>query len=124
MIQNCLFVMIGGAVGALMRYGVARLCAGVTVLSMPIGTFLVNIAGCFLLGLLTGYGEMHSGTSRGLLLMLTVGVCGAFTTFSTFSGETIKMMESGHQFAALLYVSASIIVGFLLFWAGKCLIAD
>lgn len=111
--------MIGGAIGALMRYGVSRLCAGVMLLTMPIGTLMVNLIGCFVLGLLTAFAEQHTALPRGVMLMLTVGVCGAFTTFSTFSAESIKMMENGHVFTALLYVTISIVMGFLLFFAGK-----
>ena len=111
--------MIGGALGALCRYGVGLLCAGVRVLSLPFGTFAVNVAGCFVLGLLTGLGERHTGIPPQLMLLLTTGFCGAFTTFSTFSSETVKACESGHALQALLYVAASIIIGFLLFWIGE-----
>lgn len=121
---NCIYVMLGGAVGALMRYGVSRLCAGVTWLAMPLGTLAVNLIGCFVLGLLTGIAEQHTNLPRGVMLMLTVGLCGAFTTFSTFSAETIRMMESGHHASALLYITASIILGFLLFWGGKELLLN
>lgn len=121
MIQNCLFVMLGGAVGALLRYGISRLMAGITLLSMPLGTLLVNIAGCFLLGWLTGIAQVHSNASRPLMLMLTVGLCGAFTTFSTFSAENIKLLENGQLLSTLLYTAASIFLGFLLFWFGKSL---
>lgn len=114
--------MIGGAIGALMRYGVSRICAGVTFLTMPIGTLVVNLIGCLLLGLLTGFAQQYASLPRGVMLMLTVGVCGAFTTFSTFSAESIKMMENGQMLTSFLYVSASIIIGFLLFFAGKHLV--
>lgn len=120
--MNCIYVMIGGAIGALMRYGVSRLCAGVTFLTMPIGTLFVNLAGCFLLGLLTGLAEHQNTLPRGLMIMFSVGVCGAFTTFSTFSAESIKMTENGQMLTALLYVTVSIVFGFLLFFAGKQII--
>lgn len=114
MIQNCLYVMMGGALGALLRYVVAQLTAGIRVLEMPVGTFVVNVAGCFVLGVLTGLG--HSG---GVWLLLTVGVCGAFTTFSTFTAETVRAVETGHVWQAALYVGTSVSLGFLLFWWGK-----
>lgn len=119
MFQNCLYVMAGGAIGALLRYCVAQLCANVRVLTLPIGTFIVNLLGCLLLGLLTGLAESHSNAPRPLMLMLTVGVCGAFTTFSTFSSETIKAAEAGMAWQAALYVATSLAFGFLLFWWGK-----
>lgn len=121
MLRNCIYVMLGGAIGALLRYCVSQLFADVRFFAMPVGTFLVNIIGCFVLGLLTGI-----GTTRGAqpyMLLLTVGVCGAFTTFSTFTGETIKAAEAGHALQAAAYVALSISLGFLLFWWGKHIVA-
>lgn len=120
MLRNCIYVMLGGAIGALLRYCVSQLLADVRFFAMPIGTFLVNLVGCFALGLLTGIGETRG--AQPYMLLLTVGVCGAFTTFSTFSGETVKAAESGNALQAAVYVALSIAVGFLLFWTGKHLV--
>lgn len=120
--NSCIYVMIGGAIGALMRYGVSRLCASISLLTMPIGTLTVNLLGCFVLGMLTGVAEQHTSLPREWMLLLTVGVCGAFTTFSTFSAESIKMMENGQLLAALLYATASVVIGFLFFYLGKQLL--
>ena len=124
--MNSLLVMIGGALGALSRYGVGQWLAGNRWLSMPLGTLAVNLAGCLLLGLLTAVGERHlplpclsEPQSRQLLLLLTTGFCGAFTTFSTFSGETIKALESGLLWQSLAYATVSIVGGLLLFWCGR-----
>lgn len=114
-----LYVMIGGAIGALMRYSASKLLAGICFFSMPLGTFIINIIGCFLLGILTGMGEHCPTLPRNLLLMLSVGVCGAFTTFSTFSSEMVKTMETGHITTAIFYAIASVSIGILLFWIGK-----
>lgn len=111
--------MLGGALGALLRYGVGLACANVRVLTLPVGTLVVNVAGCFILGLLTALAEQHAVQHRALMLMLSVGFCGAFTTFSTFSAETVKAAEGGHFSAALLYVAASITIGFAMFCGGK-----
>lgn len=119
MIQNCLYIMLGGAVGALMRYGIGQLCQSVRLWGLPVGTLAANLLGCLLLGILTAVAEHHTCIPRPVVLMLTVGVCGAFTTFSTFSSETIRMMEGGHVLMAMGYVAASVCVGFLLFWVGK-----
>lgn len=112
---------MGGAIGALLRYIVAQCCTGIRLLTLPVGTLAVNLAGCLLLGLLTGLGESHTNIPRHILLMLTVGVCGSFTTFSTFSAETIKALEAGHIWQSALYVATSVTIGFLLFWGGKAL---
>lgn len=127
--MNAIFVMIGGALGALSRYGVAQMLSGIKFISMPIGTLTVNLVGCLLLGVLTAVSEKHlplpfldEQQSRQLMLLLMTGFCGAFTTFSTFSAETIKVMDEGFVWQPLLYVLISVTVGFLLFWCGKNLI--
>lgn len=120
--QNCLFVMMGGALGALLRYAVGQSLAGFRLLTLPVGTLAVNIIGCLILGLLTGLAEANVPLPRHLFLMLTTGFCGAFTTFSTFSAETIKAAENGRLWLAALYVAASLIIGFLCFWWAKGLL--
>lgn len=111
--------MLGGAIGALLRFLVAQACAHVRVLTLPVGTFIVNLLGCLFLGVLTGIAEHHPTLPRPVMLMLSVGVCGAFTTFSTFSAETIKAAEAGQMWQAFGYVVASLSFGFLLFCWGK-----
>lgn len=128
--MNYLLVMIGGALGALCRYGVGQLLACVRVASLPVGTLTVNLLGCIILGLLTGMAERNlpfpaltPEHSRQLLLLLTVGFCGAFTTFSTFSGETVKALEAGLLWETVGYVMVSVGVGVLLFWFSRNLVA-
>lgn len=120
--MNYVFVMIGGAFGALIRYLVACLCSQLSVLPLPISTFFVNVTGCFALGVFTAWGESSSNISHGLIVLLSVGLCGAFTTFSTFSADTIHMIDEGRIFEAVLYILASIGVGFSLFYIGRNLI--
>lgn len=119
--MNYIYVMIGGAIGAVLRYGIARLCVQCAVMNVPVGTFVVNAAGCFLLGLISALAEVCPGLPRGLVLMLTAGMCGAFTTFSTFSAETISLLDGGRILAAMGYVVASIGIGLLFFVAGRSL---
>lgn len=119
MIKNILFIMLGGAIGSTLRYLVGILCANSKLGNWPMGTFLVNIIGCLIMGILFGVGERFTSFPRELYLMLTVGLCGAFTTFSTFSADSIRLMETGQWFMALVYIVGSILVGFLLFFAGR-----
>ena len=121
MFNNLIFVMIGGAVGASLRYSVGLLTSGIRFLNMPVGTITVNLLGCLILGALMGLTERYTGIPKPLVLMLTTGLCGAFTTFSTFSAETINAMENGHLVSSLIYLVVSIIFGLLLFWVGKAL---
>lgn len=96
-LRNLLLVGAGGAVGAMMRYGVTLLCVAWQC-SATWGTLMVNVVGSFAIGLLTG--SVH-GTQW--LLFATVGLCGGFTTFSTFSMQTLALLQSGQYGQAVLY---------------------
>ena len=120
MFQNLIFVMLGGAVGAALRYLVGLCCAQWSTNAFPFSTLIVNVLGCFLLGILCSLGERYIGFGNtSAYLMLSVGLCGAFTTFSPFSAETLRLLDSGHFFLALLYLLVSILAGFLLFYLGR-----
>lgn len=114
--------MLGGAVGAALRYLVGLLCAHWYTNTFPFGTLIVNCLGCLLLGLLLGLAERytHLGGSSAYLF-LTVGVCGAFTTFSSFSADTFRLMDSGNWLFALAYLTATLVLGFLLLYLGRTL---
>lgn len=123
MIKNFIWVMGGGAIGAALRYGIGLLLPSSKFANLPISTFVVNIIGCFLLGMLIGLGQKYTNFSGGPYLLFTVGLCGAFTTFSTFSADTFRLMEGGNHFAAFGYVILSIIICFLFFFIGRKIIA-
>ena len=108
----------GGALGAMLRYGLSL----VTVRSaFPFMTFLTNVTGAVLIGFLVGMASQAKQPSQGLLLFLKTGFCGGYTTFSTFSLETVTLLE-GKQFAAgCLYAGASLAFCLLGVWAGKML---
>lgn len=105
-------VAIAGAIGSVARYGVAiamRTAAarGAVPDGWPIGTFIVNIVGCFLIGVFLRTTADGTVTRTAL----TVGLCGGFTTFSAFSVETLAMVEQGRPVRALVYVGASVMLG-------------
>ena len=104
MIKNILLVGLGGAVGAMLRYGVTLLCNAISW-STNLGTFLVNIIGSFAMGFLV---SCCSGSPW--LLMATVGICGGFTTFSTFSMQSVTLLQQGKYGMAALYILGTIIV--------------
>lgn len=123
MLKNILFVMLGGSLGAACRYMLGVACSHCRFVSFPIGTFVVNVLGCFFLGLLMGCGQKSCpALSQTAYLMLTVGFCGAFTTFSTFTADTFHLMESGRYFATAAYLVLSVVLGFLLFYLGRKLV--
>lgn len=122
MLRNLIYVMAGGALGAALRYGVGLMCSHVRLMNMPVGTLTVNLIGCLALGMLLGLGERLGIADSGKMLMLTVGVCGAFTTFSTFSAETVRAMENGQLWQAVAYVTLSVAGGLMLMWLGKMIV--
>ena len=104
MIKNILLVGLGGAIGAMLRYGVTLLCNAINW-STNLGTFLVNIIGSFAMGLLV---SCCGGSPW--LLMATVGICGGFTTFSTFSMQSVTLLQQGKYGMAALYILGTVIV--------------
>lgn len=110
---NFLAVGIGGALGAMARYGLGAFVAGKWIQSFPLHTFLINISGAFLLGFLNTIFLDKLTVSPELRIALTVGFLGAFTTFSTFGYETIILIKEGSITTAGLYTLSSIIIGFL-----------
>ena len=118
---HCIFVAIGGALGATCRYLISQALAGAAGL-FPLGTLLINLFGSFLIGVFTELSGNLGQINPTLSLMLTVGLCGGFTTFSTFSLETLKLIESGHYALATSYAFMSVflcIIGVIL---GKSII--
>lgn len=113
-----LLLIVFGCAGTLARYALEGLVQYRTGTSFPTGTLAVNLSGCFLLG---GVGEF--ALERLVIppdwrIAMTIGFFGAFTTFSSFSWETVHMLEDGEWARALLYVSLSVIGGLLLMLAG------
>lgn len=119
MLKNILFVMLGGSLGAVSRYLVGLGCSHWRFASLPLGTFVVNVLGCFLMGILMGCAQKSTALSETTYLLLTVGFCGAFTTFSTFTADAFRLMDSGRCWTALAYMTLSIVVGMLLFFIGR-----
>ena len=117
--RELLFVFVGGGTGSVLRYLVGRWFDSVVC---PWGTFAVNIVGCFLIGLLGTWIARHSLPVE-FRLLLIVGLCGGFTTFSTFSNEALTMMRSGQLLQCLVYVSCSIVAGFAATYLGARLMA-
>ncbi|MBR5687000.1 MAG: fluoride efflux transporter CrcB [Prevotella sp.] len=104
--KDILLVGAGSFFGGIARYAVSLVYkwggAG-----FPVGTFLVNIAGCFLIGLCMALLGRHAH----LNLLLSVGFCGGFTTFSTFSKESLQLLEAGDYLTFILYLAGSVVLG-------------
>jgi CrcB protein len=117
--QKILLVLLGGAIGTGLRYGFANLI-NVTLRhpQFPYGTFIINVSGSFVMGLLAACFEARASASEVYRAALMTGVLGGYTTFSSFSLETYSLMRDGRADAALLYVSASVLLGLASVWAG------
>jgi CrcB protein len=124
MLQNILIVGVGSFIGGVLRY-IISLCMRNASAEFPWATLLVNIVGCFAIGLIYGLFARHTTTSHQLCLLLTTGVCGGFTTFSTFANESFQMLQNGNIAGFIAYVTTSIFVGIALialtFWLVKIL---
>jgi len=107
---NILIVGAGGCIGAILRYLVGMIPLNQTD-GFPIKTLCINIVGSFVIGLVAAYSVKHSECSQSLQLFLKVGICGGFTTFSSFALETTQLMEKGDLLHALLYTCISIVLG-------------
>lgn len=112
-------VGLGGALGAMLRYSISLYINTVTPDNgFPFGTLAVNMLGCLALGTLSSYVDSHTSFSPQLHMMLTVGIFGALTTFSTFSHETITLFKTGEIMLAGGYMLAQLTLGFLMVWVG------
>ncbi|MFJ9584410.1 fluoride efflux transporter CrcB [Streptomyces acidicola] len=108
--MNWLLVVVGGMVGAPLRYLTDRAVQKRHDTVFPWGTFTVNVAGCLILGLLTG-AVLAGAASSDVQLLLGTGLCGALTTYSTFSYETLRLAEDGARFFAVANAVASVVAG-------------
>ncbi len=115
--MSLLLVFIGGCVGAPVRYLVDRFIQARHDSVFPWGTFAVNVAGSFILGLLTGAAQTV-GLPHPVVLLAGTGFCGALTTFSTFGFETIRLLEEGSLLEAFLNSLASLVAGLAAAGAG------
>ena len=114
--MNWLFVFIGGGLGASARYLIARLIPHEGP-SFPTATFLANVLSCIVLGYLLGYMLSKDLDTKWQLLFIT-GFCGGFSTFSTFSAESFKLLEAQAYGTLLIYILSSILICLLSIWLG------
>jgi fluoride exporter len=111
-------IAIFGALGTLARYGLQGVVQVRTASTFPLGTLLVNLSGCFLLGLIGQFTLKHMVISPDWRMAIAIGFFGGYTTFSSFGWETAKMLEAGEWAWATAYVGASVMAGLLLSVAG------
>lgn len=108
--MNWVLVIAGAVVGAPLRYLTDRAVQARHDTVFPWGTFTVNVVGCLVLGLVAG-GATYGAASHSVQLLVGTGFCGALTTYSTFSYETLRLAETGARFFAVANVVASVVAG-------------
>ena len=120
MLKNILFVGLGSGLGGAIRY-ILFIAIDQTgkQFSFPVKTFLVNILGCFALGLFYGMADKGQFTDNQIILFLTMGLCGGFTTFSAFSHDNIVLIKNGNFMLAMFYVSLTVLLSFIALYLGN-----
>lgn len=122
MLRSLLIVGIGSFTGGVLRYLISKLIQDSGFHTFPLGTFLVNVVGCFAIGLFYGLFERNNLISPDMRLFLTVGFCGGFTTFSTFINESYQLIRDANFFYLFFYIALSLLVGLLMLYVGYSLI--
>lgn len=127
--KTILLVGLGGFIGSVSRYLLSKYVQNWvdasfrygSFFSFPYGTLAVNILGCFILGILLGLSEKGSLVSSEWRLFMMAGICGGFTTFSTFTGENLSFLKDGEFFFFFLYTILSIFLSLLAIYLGHLL---
>jgi CrcB protein len=120
--RNVLLVGVGGFFGSVARYLVAVLFANQFSSVFPFATLTVNVVGCFLIGIIFALSDRGNILSPEWRVLLTTGFCGGFTTFSTFSYESLRLLQDGEYLYVGAYVLASVVVGLAATYVGIILI--
>lgn len=116
--KSFLLVALGGALGCTLRYGIYLLFRKPFSPGFPWGLLIINISGCLLVGLFYAWLEDRKIFSESLRLLLILGLCGGFTSFSSFSYDLVRMVSNGQYWLSFSYITLSVVGGFLAVLAG------
>lgn len=119
MLKSILIAGIGGFIGTVLRFLLSKYVQIHIMSSFPWATFIINIVGCFAIGLIYGLSEKGNFLSSDLRLFLTVGICGGFTTYSSFSNEMFILLQNRELIRFLLYSGLSFTLGLFFVFLGR-----
>jgi len=122
MLRLIFVIGTGSFAGGVARFLLSRFIHSQADTGFPLGTMIVNITGCLLIGMFYGISERSDFFSPEMRMFLTVGFCGGFTTFSTFAGENIALLKDGNFLYFLLYTGLSVFLGILAVYLGNLFI--
>lgn len=108
MMKAVVLIFIGGGLGSVVRYLLNRWVTALHQINFPFGTLAVNVVACFVLGLVIGLADHKQYLSQDMRLFWAIGFCGGFSTFSTFSGETLALFQQPAVMAGLVYIVSSV----------------
>ena len=117
MIKNIFLVFIGGGLGSICRYLISEIIYFKKFI-FPYPTFITNLLGCFLIGLVLGWSIKNSNIDSSLIILFAVGFCGGFTTFSSFSHESLTLINNNQILNLFIYVFSSILIGIFSIFIG------
>ncbi|WP_296150350.1 fluoride efflux transporter CrcB [uncultured Flavobacterium sp.] len=118
MFKSIVLVGLGGGIGSIFRFLTGFYVSKYFPSKFPLGTFAVNLIGCFLVGLLMGYFEKNNLIDSDMKLLFVTGFCGGYTTFSAFGYENVSLFQSNNSLLTFGYIGASLIFGLLAVWLG------
>ncbi len=121
--QNLFIVFVGGGLGSVARYLTGIYVSKFWHSTFPIGTFSINIIGCFIIGVVYGLSEKYGWLTPQLRLLLATGFCGGYTTFSTFALENLRLLQTNQLIPFFLYALLSFVLGLFAVWGGLRLAA-
>ena len=118
MVKSLLIVGAGSFFGGALRYWLSTIVKSYCGQGFPWGTLAVNLLGCLTFGVLFALFQRWGATNSSWCLLLTTGLCGGFTTFSTFASESVQMLQGGNVMGFMCYIAASVILGLALMALG------
>lgn len=119
MLKSMLIAGLGGFIGTCLRYLTGKMCQALVAGVFPLGTFVVNVVGSFLIGIFFALAEKGGVISPAMNLLLITGFCGGLTTFSSFADDMYLLLQQRHWLIFLLYATSTFVVGLVMVMLGR-----